>query len=355
MAFESIDQAEIDVKQPVTKPLMQKIKDSLDFLNGIAGGDGTALANGSMELDSDASGEPDSWTRATFSAGTVERTTTTAEVAHGLAAIKMVHPGGGANGGGTLESDYIACQDTRVWHLNFDHRATAAGMKNEVVVRYFDEAKSDLAADETIYSSTANPTAWDVIRAYINPPATARFMKIKLIGGKDDIDVAGSAFFDGLELSRYKSGKWTSQTDASGSKIAGFHQHYDKQPSEGGTVPSGQTVTPALSFIADNAGVLDYYFSMSRGTGTTGTASMQVRLKGVLQGSPETEIDPAQIEEQSGQLTVKAGDLVEIVCWHTSVGGGVRAINCLFHSGGKHDQQSGQFQHPETLGSHGAY
>lgn len=197
MAFISLDAGELVQDKPFTTDLALQIKDNFDALNGsltsLASSD---IPNGSFEVDSDSDGLPDNWTRATYPGGTVERETTT--VAHGEASIKMVHPGGGGNGGGYATSDYVACSEFYPVVLQMIHWATAAEMKNQVIFYWYTAAKVACAVPSTtVYDSTANPTTATLLICGATPPATARFFKVRLVGGESSVNVAGTAYFDG--------------------------------------------------------------------------------------------------------------------------------------------------------------
>lgn len=196
MAYEPIDSAEIQVKQPVTRTLLTKVKNSLDFLHGTIGSLGNIdIPNGSFEIDSDSDGVPDNWTRGLYPAGS--GSTETASPTHGAKAYKFVHPGGASNGGGYLDSDYVPCSPIVDLVVRFLHWASAAGMRNQVMVIWYDKAKVYLSST-TLYNSTANPASPTLFSYVTTPPAGARFFRLRLIGGFTDTNVAGSAWFDGV-------------------------------------------------------------------------------------------------------------------------------------------------------------
>jgi hypothetical protein len=82
-------------------------------------------------------------------------------------------------------------------YFDWLHYASVAGMKNIVQVRWFDKAKVYVSTTD-IYNSTANPTSASRIVAVAIPPSTARFWKLRIIGGYTDTDIAGTAYFDGF-------------------------------------------------------------------------------------------------------------------------------------------------------------
>ena len=196
MAWDPIDSAQLNPGFPVL-PHMRKAWNSLLWLYGQIGTlSANGVQNGSFEIDSSLDGLPDNWTFAAYPGGS--GAISASVPAHGAYAMGMTHPGGTGNGGGTLESDYNLCSELLTQYLGFIHWATASGMHNQVQIRYFDKAKAYISA-ETVYDSVSNPTAATYFIAGFTPPATARFFKVKLIGGNSDTDVAGTAYFDGLQ------------------------------------------------------------------------------------------------------------------------------------------------------------
>jgi hypothetical protein len=207
VAFEPITAVEILAGKFAKTSIFSKIRNSLDFLNGALGSLGVVdVPNGSFEVDSGGTGVPDNWTLSTYPGGS--GSTDTVTPAHGAKGIKLVHPGGVGNGGGYWESDYIPCSPQAPQVIGVIHHASAAGMKNQVIIRHFTEAKTTIS-DETVYSSTTNPTASTQLLMGFTPPATGRFYKIKLVGGYTDTNVAGTAYFDGVTFSPWVKGNVT--------------------------------------------------------------------------------------------------------------------------------------------------
>jgi hypothetical protein len=206
VAFEPITAVEILAGKFAKTSIFSKIRNSLDFLNGALGSLGVVdVPNGSFEVDSGGTGVPDNWTLSTYPGGS--GSTDTVTPAHGAKGVKLVHPGGVGNGGGYWESDYIPCSPQAPQVIGVIHRASAAGMKNQVIIRHFTAAKTTIS-DETVYSSTTNPTASTQLLLGFTPPTTGRFYKVKLVGGYTDTDVAGTAYFDGV---CFASPSWVSE------------------------------------------------------------------------------------------------------------------------------------------------
>lgn len=257
MAFTSIPQTMINVGKAIVQSLWQYVKDDLDYLYGQLGSLTLGeVLNGSFEHDTDLDGIPDNWTRSLYPGGSGGRTPsavigtddlaytciahhTSAAVGkpitgadwatywgqsgdtgdcavwasgvayratvsmHGKFGIYFVHPGGVGNGGGALTSDYVAIDDLVTRAIEGMYYATAATMKLEVVLLWYDRYKVALgggSASTSLYSSVSNPTSATKTVWQFTPPAGARYMKVKIIGGNSDTNVAGTAYFDGFAI-----------------------------------------------------------------------------------------------------------------------------------------------------------
>ena len=198
MAYEAILNTEIEVDDAITQSLMQKIKDNFDFFNSSIGG-GQELINNSFDIDSDGDGEPDSWGITLYPGGSSDLDATNAE--HGAFALKFVHPSGGGNGGGNALSDYIPCNENYPFFIEFLHKCSQSGVKNIIQAIYYTEGKVYIAADDTIYEKTTNPTIWEVVvTSAATIPSTAQYCKIRIIGGFTDADPGSSTniWFDNI-------------------------------------------------------------------------------------------------------------------------------------------------------------
>lgn len=208
MSYAGITDAEIAAGEPISQPLMEKIKENFDDhearLNAGGGSQSTigAILNGSLETDSDADGVPDNWTRFFFPGGTGEYDT--ADYVHGTKSYKFTHPGGTGNGGGYLESDYIFFNHLFAPALAMAYKTSASGMKFEVVARFFDRNRTYLG-EKTLLSSTNNWTEWTLllIQNFRIDFATTEYVKFRIICGKDDTNVAGSIWIDGIGLDQH--------------------------------------------------------------------------------------------------------------------------------------------------------
>lgn len=197
MAYSALTTAETDVDSPITDALMTKIKANFEYLYSAVGSLEQLPVNGSFEIDADSSGIPDNWTQGLYTGGSAAYDTTTPF--HGAKAYKFTRPATAGNGGGYLETGYLEISEYLSATIEWAMKGEAT-VKNKVTVRYFDADKVDLSADEDIYTSTANPTAWTKFLRFTIPPATARYMKVRFIGGYTDTAVAGDTYFDDVRI-----------------------------------------------------------------------------------------------------------------------------------------------------------
>ncbi len=199
--FDPITETEITPGQPIVGlgGFGEKAKENFDYLYGaVTGSAVSGLPNNSFEVDSDSDGTPDGWTKNLYAGGSGG--IDTVSPIHGSACIKFVHPGGAGNGGGYLTCDYVSCSPLVPVFLELAHWVTNAAMHNQIQLLFYNAAKLYLSTT-TVYDAALNPTTPGLFLVGATPPASARFMKVRLIGGQTDVNAAGSAYFDGSTLS----------------------------------------------------------------------------------------------------------------------------------------------------------
>jgi len=234
MAFTAITTAQVAVDAPYTAELGQTIKDDLDDLNGRITAP-TDVVNGGAELDSDADGIPDGTSVELYTGGSQTLDTTTPY--DGVQAVKFTHPGGAGNGGGYWEFPYSTISEYVSPLVQFALYVSDADIHVLCTVRYFTAGKVYIS-DENIYDSVANPTTWTIKTLFGIPPATARYMKIRLIGGETDVDVAGDVYFDAVHYDPFPKTLYDNFTIANGS-YAGASTSYENLNSASIRIPKG--------------------------------------------------------------------------------------------------------------------
>lgn len=161
------------------------------------------VINGSFEVDSDADGQPDNWTFTAIGSGTGAINSTV--TAHGMNSYAVTVS---ASGGGTLAYDTTIpfCGDTgsgEVLVVSFWHRTTDAATTDIATIEWYDEAGVSVSGPTTLWDPVTDtitrPTnSW--IRIFIPvtlPDTTARFFKIRLVGGSTGA-ATGTVYFDGV-------------------------------------------------------------------------------------------------------------------------------------------------------------
>lgn len=206
MTFSSILGSEIQVGDPITQALMQKIKDNDDYLYGLIGGlDYYDIYNGSLDIDSDADGKPDGWTVTTYPGGSYAMVSA-ATPGHGTYEFQATHPGGAGNGGAILTSPYIAATGKRQYFFGFcmDLSSGATGIKIELEVERFGYNKASLGANVSLYSTTSNYTTTHRQYWVGWGPGVAndnlRFFRLKFILGNNDTNQAGTIGISGISM-----------------------------------------------------------------------------------------------------------------------------------------------------------
>lgn len=204
MSGNQITSSDIESGKPVVGPqgFGKKVKDQFDELYGIIGSlRSNDISNGSFELCSLNDGKsPDSWTISDYPGGAHALNTT--DPAHGNTCLTFTHPGGVGNGGGKAVTDYLPVDDISNQFVSFLYKCTAGANKNQVSLNYYNASKVELGAGSpsVIFTSTKNHTFWAYAQAYFNPPAGTRFIKITMIGGNSDTNVAGTTYFDNVSI-----------------------------------------------------------------------------------------------------------------------------------------------------------
>lgn len=298
MGYSAINSDEIQVGKPVSQPLMQKVKDNFDYLYGKIGVlSSSGLQNPSFEIDSDSDGIPDNWSKDLYPGGSGSYETT--DVKHGTKAYKFVHPGGSGNGGGYLTSDYILATDTKI-SFSFYLKNTNAGTKVKCEIRCYDKSQTYLSSI-TAYESTNNPTSWTKINCAATLPSNTRYIKIRLHGGVDDTDAAGTVYFDYVDL--------TIDTYQVGDNLEGS--------SDGIVLTNSSTYVKKKEILLPKGGIIRVKFDLKIGTEGC-TAYGRIYRNGVAVGTERTnntEIYITFSEDISGWSPL---DLCQLYICHDS-------------------------------------
>lgn len=189
------------------KELIDAIIDNLAYFNSIISGlTSLAVPNGSFELFTNNGSQdmPDEWVATPSGNGGSFILTghgrADTECRHGRVAVKMTSPGGAGNGGYILDqSDFMEVSPLRPLFIAFAHKSSVATIRNKVQVVWYTAAQTTISTTD-LYSSVNNPTSWQHITAWALPPATARYMKLRIVGAENTTTVAGSAYYDDVQV-----------------------------------------------------------------------------------------------------------------------------------------------------------
>lgn len=214
MAYVAFAATEIAVDKPITNELMTKMKDNFDYLYGQISNIGEGLINGSFEVDSLSAGVPDSWDVSEYAGG--DATLSTVFPSHGQRCLKFTQTTGAALGGGQALSDFIPISSAHAYMYTFDllTTATAGNLSNKLVIEYYKQDQASLS-NATLHDTTgvgvAPSTGWIGFTYIANPPTSARYAKICVIGGTTTLaqTTANSIYFDNVamtELANYSYG-----------------------------------------------------------------------------------------------------------------------------------------------------
>lgn len=184
--------------------------------------------NLSFEDDTDGNGIPDQWnayadnlTTKTYTGSsgtdllaapvggsfTLDTVTTTG----GLKSAKFVCTNGAGNGGGFIQNaGWIPCVSDSIIELSWYARTTATGIDCKAEILWY-SSKSDVGgyiSSTTIWTDTANgPNGyWYQLGGIAKAPSSARFYRIRLIAGIMNNDIAGSVWFDDVQLNAPRFG-----------------------------------------------------------------------------------------------------------------------------------------------------
>ena len=197
MGYVALTSAEVQVDYPVNTTMMTKIKDNFDYLFSNSAG-GVGINNPSFEVDADADKIPDNWTKTLFSGGAASITTVSSYVNHGANAFKFTHPGGNGNGGGQLKSDYVGCSTNQQLMISFSLLSTPANCRSKVRLDWYNNGFTTIG-ETTIFDSSALTTAYTNYCRGTQPPTSAKWLTVALIGGTTESTVAGAVYFDNID------------------------------------------------------------------------------------------------------------------------------------------------------------
>lgn len=218
-SWTTIADSVIDPDSPITTALMTGLRDNGTHLREWLGASFTAgaeqdhnhdginsalvqvgpnlLRNGSFE--SAESG----WTFTDYTGGS--HTTETSNDMHGATSMSIASTSTTNGGGDGVQNEYMAVGENGVLDVEFWVKASAANVSARVQVIWYNDAQSQISAT-TVYDTTSAPTTATRIGSGAKAPSTARFAKIKIIGGVPGAGSAtGTIYFDGIHVTLARS------------------------------------------------------------------------------------------------------------------------------------------------------
>ena len=197
MAYVAV--AKRDAGKSASKTQIDGIIDNQsDFQARVATLEEGGLINRSFEAPGDVATEAASWTKTLGAGGTIARVST--DQYDGQWAMKFTRTSGGGNAAGDITSDLFPFVEGT--ELDFGgYYKTDAGVASKVTALFFDEGGVSSTGTAVLAAATTLTTEWTPITgATVTAPAGTRYAAIKIEGATSDVDVAGSAYFDAVEL-----------------------------------------------------------------------------------------------------------------------------------------------------------
>lgn len=153
------------------------------------------LANGSFETDTNSDNVPDDWTLTSYSGAT--NALDSSDSQHGAKSMKFTSTG---SGGGFIVNDaFMECSPGRLVKVSFLLKSTA-DVRNLVELIWYTSGQVEISDTDIYDNATTNPTSWQVRGGFAMPPATARYMKIRIYGCHSSDATAGTARFDDVNV-----------------------------------------------------------------------------------------------------------------------------------------------------------
>jgi hypothetical protein len=276
-----------DVDSPITDEFLDTLVGNADWLKALleshahSGADGSvaieigsnAVRNGSFESGTT------NWTLTQYTGGTIA--TTTAHDMDGATALSIASSVL-ANGGGDAVSAPIACSGQVGLLVKAMVKASVANVSCAIKVQWLDDAQAQIS-ETTVYSATSTPTTMLPVAELVSSPATARYYRIRLIGGVPATGSAtGTIYFDGIFANPLND------LAVPGSTVR-FADAAAKQS-------SGAAMTEVINVWIPVGGIYRVSFQL-RGTGTPGlyTGYGRIYIDGVAAGTLQSQISATYV------------------------------------------------------------
>jgi hypothetical protein len=211
--FTALTDAEIAAGKLLTTEKMTKIRDALSHLEEWLGKDYTAAQNhnhdgvnsAAVEVGPNYVRNPSfedgtvSWTTSAYTGGSIA--TNTANDLDGATALGITSTVLANGGGDAVTTGYFPVTGGRQYLVGAALKASTSGVSSKVSVIWYSDAQAQIS-ETTVYSSSSTPTALQQVGDKVAAPATARYARVKLVGGVPATGTSvGTIWFDGVFLS----------------------------------------------------------------------------------------------------------------------------------------------------------
>lgn len=170
------------------------------------------VPNGSFELDTVTSGEPDDWTVTDYPTGGTGagvHSLDNTDQFSGLYSLKFTSVG---DGGGYATSDYFEAEEAKPVNIDWDMKSSVADVRNVVDIIWYTSAKTLISTTNLYDDSATNPTSWTAKNNVATPPSTARYAQIRVYGCHSSDATAGSTWYDNITVTGNLARKHTTNT-----------------------------------------------------------------------------------------------------------------------------------------------
>lgn len=155
------------------------------------------IKDGIFETDADGDGAPDEWVVNTYPFalnGAGSFLLDTADQRSGSQSLKFSSLGDG--GGWAISREFSPVREGETIHFNWMMKSSVATVRNLFDVTFYTAAQAQITVQNLYDNQTTNPTSWTRMYGSVTVPATARYMKVQLVGCHSSNVTVGSTWFD---------------------------------------------------------------------------------------------------------------------------------------------------------------
>ncbi len=213
-SWTSVADAAIDPDSPITTSLMTALRDNDIYLREWLGasfyagavqdhnhdGSNSARVDVGPNLVRNPSFEDGSagWTLTNYTGGS--NAISTSQRRHGAKSLAFTSTSTANGGGEAITNEYIPVAEGQAYSFSAWVLASTANVSSKVQVVYYDAAQSSLSTVD-LYTATNTGTSWARQTAQDTAPASARYARVKVIGGVPGSGSAtGTIYFDHLTM-----------------------------------------------------------------------------------------------------------------------------------------------------------